>query len=304
MSDEASSHDRRRAERAGRARPHLPAAPDGRRRHPRPRRRRRRGRGARRPLRRHDRHDGARSRLPAGLVDAVRPRLEGRRHEPRPTSPRWARSRRPWSSPSPRRRRLAVAVLEGIADGLRDGLRRARARLRRRRAATSRPPTPSRSPSRRSATSQGRAAGAALRSARRRRRRARRRARRSRPRASACCSQPGSTRRASRCASWRTSSAREHPTAHSGPARARPRRSRAGLVAAIGGATAMLDVSDGLALDAGRIARASGVGIDFDSAALGDDTAARSRRRRGPRAARDVPGRHAVCRRRSGASGG
>lgn len=33
----------------------------------------------------------------------------------------------------------------------------------------------------------------------------------------------------------------------------------------------MLDVSDGLALDAARIARSSGVGIDIDSATLGDD---------------------------------
>jgi thiamine-monophosphate kinase len=43
-----------------------------------------------------------------------------------------------------------------------------------------------------------------------------------------------------------------------------------GTVAAVAGATAMMDVSDGLAIDAGRIARASTVGIDFDSAALGD----------------------------------
>ncbi|GAB3122519.1 thiamine-phosphate kinase [Glaciibacter psychrotolerans] len=43
-----------------------------------------------------------------------------------------------------------------------------------------------------------------------------------------------------------------------------------GPVAAECGATAMLDVSDGLAIDAGRIARASGVGIDFRSTALGD----------------------------------
>lgn len=43
-----------------------------------------------------------------------------------------------------------------------------------------------------------------------------------------------------------------------------------GPAAALGGATAMLDVSDGLAIDAGRLARASGVGVDFDSVALGD----------------------------------
>jgi len=43
-----------------------------------------------------------------------------------------------------------------------------------------------------------------------------------------------------------------------------------GPVAAAAGATAMLDVSDGLAIDAGRLARASGVGVDFDSAALGE----------------------------------
>ena len=43
-----------------------------------------------------------------------------------------------------------------------------------------------------------------------------------------------------------------------------------GPAAALAGATAMLDVSDGLALDGGRLARASGVGIDFDSATLGD----------------------------------
>jgi thiamine-monophosphate kinase len=45
----------------------------------------------------------------------------------------------------------------------------------------------------------------------------------------------------------------------------------AGVVAALAGATAMLDVSDGLARDARRIASASGVGLDFDAAALGDD---------------------------------
>lgn len=42
----------------------------------------------------------------------------------------------------------------------------------------------------------------------------------------------------------------------------------AGRAAALAGATAMLDVSDGLLLDARRIAAASGVGIDLDTAAL------------------------------------
>lgn len=45
----------------------------------------------------------------------------------------------------------------------------------------------------------------------------------------------------------------------------------AGVAAAAAGATAMLDVSDGLARDARRIAVASGVGLDFDTAALGAD---------------------------------
>ncbi|PXA67925.1 thiamine-phosphate kinase [Cryobacterium arcticum] len=46
-----------------------------------------------------------------------------------------------------------------------------------------------------------------------------------------------------------------------------------GAIAAESGATAMLDVSDGLAIDAGRMARASQVGIDFDSATLGEKIA-------------------------------
>lgn len=46
-----------------------------------------------------------------------------------------------------------------------------------------------------------------------------------------------------------------------------------GPLAALAGATAMLDLSDGLAIDAGRIARASGVRIDFEGAALAPDPA-------------------------------
>lgn len=47
----------------------------------------------------------------------------------------------------------------------------------------------------------------------------------------------------------------------------------AGVAAALGGATAMLDVSDGLLLDAARIAAASGVALDLCSAALAPDAA-------------------------------
>lgn len=43
----------------------------------------------------------------------------------------------------------------------------------------------------------------------------------------------------------------------------------AGRAAALAGASAMMDVSDGLILDARRIAAASGVAIDFDLAAVG-----------------------------------
>ena len=46
-----------------------------------------------------------------------------------------------------------------------------------------------------------------------------------------------------------------------------------GTVAAVAGATAMMDVSDGLALDADRMAAASGVTIALDRGALGADPA-------------------------------
>ncbi|WP_157156606.1 thiamine-phosphate kinase [Diaminobutyricimonas sp. LJ205] len=46
---------------------------------------------------------------------------------------------------------------------------------------------------------------------------------------------------------------------------------RAGVAAAEAGATAMLDVSDGLAIDARRLIRASGVGFDLSADALGED---------------------------------
>jgi thiamine-monophosphate kinase len=47
----------------------------------------------------------------------------------------------------------------------------------------------------------------------------------------------------------------------------------AGRVAALAGATAMLDLSDGLAIDSARLAKASGIGIDFDGGSLGPDPA-------------------------------
>ncbi len=46
-----------------------------------------------------------------------------------------------------------------------------------------------------------------------------------------------------------------------------------GVVAADAGATAMMDVSDGLVLDASRMAAASGVTLDIDTATLGADLA-------------------------------
>ena len=43
-----------------------------------------------------------------------------------------------------------------------------------------------------------------------------------------------------------------------------------GVLASLAGATAMLDLSDGLALDARRLARASGVTLDLSASAVGD----------------------------------
>ncbi len=62
----------------------------------------------------------------------------------------------------------------------------------------------------------------------------------------------------------------EHPEAVGAQLSPRP-PILSGVTASIRGATAMLDVSDGLALDAKRIAQASGVAIDLDRALLGDD---------------------------------
>lgn len=55
----------------------------------------------------------------------------------------------------------------------------------------------------------------------------------------------------------------------------------AGVAAVAGSATAMMDISDGLLKDAGRLAKASGVTIDLDSSRFRDDT-------RGVEAARSV----------------
>ncbi|MFM6982353.1 MAG: thiamine-phosphate kinase [Microbacteriaceae bacterium] len=62
---------------------------------------------------------------------------------------------------------------------------------------------------------------------------------------------------------WRT-----HPAELSAQLRPAP-PIFAGRVAALAGASSMMDISDGLVLDAARIAAASGVGIDFDLASVG-----------------------------------
>ncbi|MBN9240293.1 MAG: thiamine-phosphate kinase [Micrococcales bacterium 70-64] len=61
----------------------------------------------------------------------------------------------------------------------------------------------------------------------------------------------------------------EHPRALAAQLTPRPPIAD-GRAAAIAGATSMLDLSDGLAIDARRIAAASGVGLDLRSDALGD----------------------------------
>ncbi|MFC7767125.1 hypothetical protein [Leucobacter soli] len=91
------------------------------------------------------------------------------------------------------------------------------------------------------------------------------RTRRSASRASASrCSSPSLRTKASRTIAGFSGSARSR--------RAPPRSAEPpialGLTAADGGATAMLDVSDGLSIDAARIARASRVSLDLDPEAL------------------------------------
>lgn len=66
---------------------------------------------------------------------------------------------------------------------------------------------------------------------------------------------------------------REHPDAVAAQLRPEP-PIQDGPLAAGAGATAMLDLSDGLALDARRVAVASGVALDIDPAALGGDAQA------------------------------
>ena len=84
------------------------------------------------------------------------------------------------------------------------------------------------------------------------------------------CSTGSETRPSSRSPFDRTASAQASGRCSTHSC-ARHRRLGLGTVAARSGATAMMDVSDGLALDASRMARASGVAISFDSSALGSD---------------------------------
>lgn len=65
----------------------------------------------------------------------------------------------------------------------------------------------------------------------------------------------------------------EHPDALAAQLTPRPPIGD-GPLAALAGATAMLDVSDGLLIDAGRIARASGVVLDLDGTALSEHASA------------------------------
>jgi thiamine-monophosphate kinase len=60
---------------------------------------------------------------------------------------------------------------------------------------------------------------------------------------------------------------REHPAAVAAQLRPRPPIAD-GVAAALAGATAMLDLSDGLAIDARRLAAASGVALDLSAAAV------------------------------------
>ncbi len=250
----------------------------------------------RRPRRRHDRHARAWTRLPAGMVERFRPRLEGCRGEPRrhrgDGRAAHGAARRPRDA---RRRRDCRSSRHSPTDS---EPRATRSRpAARSRAATSPCPTPSPSRSRRSDRSTAASPCSAA----------------ARVPATSWPSpgDPGRGTRGLRIAvhtipgcrglpgRGRRDAARPRRSAPTSPSQLRPSPPIAlGPVAAVGG-------GDG---DDGRVGRArarrvtDGCGIrclasPIDTAALGDDPGVRTHRRRGPRPARHVPEPWAAARR-------